>query len=197
VGTDWQFVGLGGFQPGGKIDMFLRSQSTTGPSGSFEIYNISNNNVTNAALLQLAGSALLSGEVQGFGNFSSRGENDMMLREGPGFLVYDIANDQITGKFPLGNAALEWHIGGFGNFSGNPGEYDMILRNINTGGLQVYDISNNQITNSAFMGAVGLDWQFFGFGDFSSRPDETDLIMRNTNTGGLQGSDISNNQHTG
>ena len=195
VGTDWQFAGLGGFQPGSTIDMFLRRQSTTGPSGSFEIYNISNNNVTNAALLGQLG--LLGGEVQGFGNFSSRGENDMMLREGPGFFVYDIANNQITGKFALGNVANEWHIGGFGQFSGNPGEYDMILRNINTGGLQVYDISNNQITNSAFMGAVGLDWQISGFGNFSSRPGETDMIMRNANTGGLLVYDIANNQVTG
>jgi hypothetical protein len=195
VGTDWQFAGLGGFQPGSTIDMFLRRQSTTGPSGSFEIYNISNNNVTNAALLGQLG--LLGGEVQGFGNFSSRGENDMMLREGPGFFVYDIANNQITGKFALGNVANEWHIGGFGQFSGNPGEYDMILRNINTGGLQVYDISNNQITNSAFMGAVGLDWQISGFGNFSSRPGETDMIMRNVNTGGLLVYDIANNQVTG
>ncbi|HET7019491.1 MAG TPA: chitinase [Xanthobacteraceae bacterium] len=195
VGTDWQFAGLGGFQAGNTIDMFLRRQSTTSPAGSFEIYNISNNNVTNAALLGQLG--LLGGEAQGFGNFSSRGENDMMLREGPGFLVYDIANDQITGKFPLGNVALEWHIGGFGQFSGNPGAYDMILRNINTGGLQVYDISNNQITNSAFMGAVGLDWQISGFGNFSSRPGETDMIMRNTNTGGLLVYDIANNQVTG
>jgi hypothetical protein len=196
VGSDWQFVGLGGFQAGDTTDMFLRRQSTTSPpAGSFEIYNISNNNVTNAALLGQLG--LLNGDVQGFGNFSSRGENDMMLREGPGFFVYDIANNQITGKFALGNVALEWHIGGFGQFSGNPGEYDMILRNINTGGLQVYDISNNQITNSAFMGAVGLDWQISGFGNFSSRPGETDMIMRNANTGGLLVYDITNNQVTG
>jgi hypothetical protein len=195
VGTDWQFVGLGGFQAGDTTDMFLRRQSTTDPAGSFEIYNISNNSVTNAALLGQLG--LLGGEVQGFGNFSSRGENDMMLREGPGFFVYDIANNQITGKFALGNVALEWHIGGFGQFSGNAGEYDMILRNINTGGLQVYDISNNQITNSAFMGAVGLDWQISGFGNFSSRPGETDMIMRNSNTGGLLVYDIANNQVTG
>ena len=73
----------------------------------------------------------------------------------------------------------------------------MILRNINTGGLQVYDISNNQITNSAFMGAVGLDWQISGFGNFSSRPGETDMIMRNANTGGLLVYDIANNQVTG
>jgi hypothetical protein len=162
---------------------------------------------------------LLGGEVQGFGNFSSRSENDMMLREGPGFLVYDIANDQITGKFPLGNVALEWHIGGFGNFSGNPGEYDMILRNINTGGLQVYDISNNQITNSAFMGAVGLDWQISGFANNQVTganvlgtvglewqfagvapihgPGTSDLVLRNVNTGQFEVYNIATNQITG
>jgi hypothetical protein len=221
VGTDWQFAGLGGFQAGSTIDMFLRRQSTTGPAGSFEIYNISNNNVTNAALLGQLG--LLGGEVQGFGNFSSRGENDMMLREGPGFFVYDIANNQITGKFALGNVALEWHIGGFGQFSGNPGEYDMILRstvgldweisgfgafssrpgetdmimrNTNTGGLLVYDIANNQVTGATFLGTVGLDWQFAGVGPIHG-PGTSDLVLRNVNTGEFEVYNIANNQITG
>ena len=73
---------------------------------------------------------------------------------------------------------------GFGNFS-SLGETDMLLRNVNTGGLEVYDIRNNQITNAAFMGTVGLNWQFSGIGNFSSR-STSDLLLRNSNTGGLQ-----------
>ena len=46
------------------------------------------------------------------------------------------------------------------------GETDMMLRNVNTGGVEVYDISNNQITSAAFMGTVGLNWQFSGVGNF-------------------------------
>ena len=42
------------------------------------------------------------------------------------------------------------------------GENDMILRNVNTGGVEVYDLSNNQITGAAFMSTVGLNWQIFG-----------------------------------
>jgi hypothetical protein len=193
VGSDWQFVGLGSFQVGGRTDMLLRQQNGSGTTGSFEIYNISNNNIVSAALL-----GQLNGYVQGFGNFSSRGENDVMLRDGAeAFSVVDIANDQITGIAPLGNVGFNWQLGGFGNFSGNPGEYDMLLRDTNTGGLQVYDIANNQIINSSFIGTVGLDWQISGFGNFGSVPGETDIIMRNTNTGGLLVYDIANNRVTG
>ena len=51
---------------------------------------------------------------------------------------------------------------GFGNFS-SFGETDMMLRNVNTCGVEVYDINNNQITGANFMGTVGLDWQLGGF----------------------------------
>jgi uncharacterized repeat protein (TIGR01451 family) len=192
VGSDWQFAGLGSVQTGAGTAMFLRQQDVPGPTGSFEIYNISNNNVISAALL-----GHLNGEIQGIGNFGSRGENDVLLRDGTAFVVADIANDQISGLAPLGTVGLNWQLGGFGNFSGNPGEYDMLLRDMNSGGLQVYDIANDQITNSAFIGTVGLDWQVSGFGGFGSPPGETDMIMRNSSTGALQVYDIANNQITG
>jgi hypothetical protein len=47
VGTDWGFTGLGGFNGTDTTDMLLRSAST----GGFEVYDISNNNITNAAFL--------------------------------------------------------------------------------------------------------------------------------------------------
>ena len=84
---------------------------------------------------------------------------------------------------------------GFGNFS-SLGETDMLLRNVNTGGLEVYDIGTNQITDAAFMGTVGLNWQFSGVGNFSGR-GTSDLLLRNSNTGGLEVYGISNNQITG
>jgi hypothetical protein len=37
---------------------------------------------------------------------------------------------------------LDWQFSGVGNFSGVPGETDLLLRNSHTGGLEVYDISN-------------------------------------------------------
>ena len=72
----------------------------------------------------------------------------------------------------------------------------MLLRNVNTGGLEVYDIRDNQITNAAFMGTVGLNWQFSGIGNFSSR-GTSDMLLRNSSTGGLQVYDIDHNQITG
>src|SRR5689334_24574319 len=72
----------------------------------------------------------------------------------------------------------------------------MMLRNVNTGGVEVYDINNNQIIGANFMGVVGLDWQVGGFGNFSSR-GTSDMILRNMKTGGLEVYDINSNQITG
>src|SRR5262249_25355674 len=72
-GTDWGFVGLGGFFGTDTTDMILRSSRT----GGFEVYDISNNLITGAAFLGAIG---LEWQLMGFGNFSSLGETDMMLR---------------------------------------------------------------------------------------------------------------------
>ena len=73
VGTDWRFVTLAGFFGNDTTDMLLRNAR----SGGFEVYDISNNNITRAAFL---GNVGLDWQVMGFGNFSSFGETDMMLR---------------------------------------------------------------------------------------------------------------------
>jgi hypothetical protein len=191
IGTDWTFVGLGGFLGSDTTDMVSRSAST----GGFEVYDIANNNITSAAFLGTVG---MDWQVMGFGNFSSLGETDMILRNANtgGFEVYDISNNQITNAAFMGTVGLNWQFSGVGNFSGR-GTSDMMLRNSNTGGLEVYDINNNQITGAAFIGTVGVDWQFSGVGNFSGVAGETDLLLRNVNTGGLEVYDINNNQLTG
>jgi hypothetical protein len=128
--------------------MLLRNSKT----GGFEVYDISNNNITNAGFL---GNVGLDWQVMGFGNFSGLGENDMILRNvnTGGVEVYDLSNNQITGAAFMGTVGLNWQFSGVGNFSGL-GESDMLLRNSNTGGLEVYDISGNQITNAAFIGTI-------------------------------------------
>jgi hypothetical protein len=188
VGTDWKFVGLGGFFGNDTTDMLLRNAN----SGGFEVYDISNNQITNAAFL---GNVGLDWQVMGFGNFSSFGENDMILRNANngGVEVYDIRNNQIIGANFMGTVGLDWQFSGIGNFSSR-GTSDMLLRNSNTGGLEVYDIDSNAITGAAFLGTVGLDWQFSGVGNFSGVPGETDLMLRNIHTGGMVIYDISNNQ---
>jgi hypothetical protein len=190
VGTDWRFVGLGGFFGNDTTDMLLRNGNT----GRFEVYDIANNKITNAAFL---GNVGLDWQVMGFGNFSSFGENDMILRNANngGVEVYDIRNNQIIGANFMGAVGLDWQFSGVGNFSGR-GTSDMLLRNSNNGGLEVYDINSNQITGAAFLGTVGVDWQFSGVGNFSGVPGETDLMLRNNKTGGMVIYDINNNQIT-
>jgi hypothetical protein len=205
-GIDWHAVALGSFADGDTTDLLLRNTNASDPNaGAFEVYNIINNNITSGAL---AGTVSLDWWTLGFGNFSSRGETDMLMRNSKtnDVAIYDIKNDQITGSFDLGNIGSDWQvqsglfglgkIAPIGNFSSR-GESDLILRNVNTGELKVWDISNNQVTNTASLGTMTLDWQIVGSGDFSSRPGETDLMLRNVNSNALEVVDISNNQMSG
>jgi hypothetical protein len=143
-----------------------------------------------------------SGRFAGFGDFSGNpGESDMLLRATSGpdagvFEVYDISHNAITSAAALGAVGLEWTVTGFGDFSGNAGESDMLLRNSNTGAFEVYDISHNAITSAAAIGAVGLEWMVAGFGDLSGNANETDMLMRNNNTGAFEYYDISHNMLT-
>src|SRR5262249_8619740 len=113
-----------------------------------------------------------------------------------GLEVYDIANNQITNAAFIGTVGVDWKFSGVGNFSGVPGETDLLLRNSTTGGLEVYDINNNQLTNAAFIGTVGLDWQFAGIAPIHG-PGASDLVLRNVNTGQFEVYDIANNQLAG
>ena len=94
----------------------------------------------------------------------------------------------------MGQVGLEWQVAGFGDFSGNANETDMLMRNTNTGAFEIYDISNNTITSAAAMGQVGLEWQVAGFGPINGA-GASDMLMRNINTGAFEIYDIANNQH--
>jgi hypothetical protein len=91
---------------------------------------------------------------------------------------------------------MDWQFSGVGNFSGMPGETDLLLRNSRTGGLEVYDIANNQLTGAAFIGTVGLDWQFAGIAPIHAS-GASDLVLRNVNTGAFEVYDIAGNQLIG
>jgi hypothetical protein len=150
-------------------------------SGGVEVYDLSNNQITGAAFMGAVG---LNWQFSGVGNFSGRGESDMLLRDANtgGLEVYDIANNAITNAAFIGTIGLDWQFSGVGNFSGIAGETDLLLHNVNTGGLEVYNINNNQLTSAAFIGTVGLDWQFAGVAPVHAA-GASDLLLRNVNTG--------------
>jgi hypothetical protein len=88
------------------------------------------------------------------------------------FEYYDISHNVITAAgalagvtYPMGTVASQWTVAGFGPFSGNANETDMLLRATSgpdAGDFEVYDISHNAITSAAAMGAVGLEWTVAG-----------------------------------
>jgi len=61
------------------------------------------------------GTVGLNWQVAGFGNFSSRGTSDMILRNttNGGLEVYDINSNQITGAAFMGTVGLDWQVAGF------------------------------------------------------------------------------------
>ena len=89
----------------------------------------------------------------------------MLLRnsDNGGLEVYDIANNQITGSFFLGNVGLDWQFAGVASISA-AGASDLVLRN-NLGAFQAYTIAGNNLVGSASLGAPGPDWQL---GDFAA-----------------------------
>jgi len=82
-----------------------------------------------------------------------------------------------TARVLLTGCSQAGQVAGFGNFSNNPGETDMIMRNVNTGAFEIYDIANNQLTSAFSMGAVGLDWQVAGFGPMNGA-GTSDMVLR-------------------
>ena len=144
------------------------------------------------------GTVGLDWQFSGIGNFSGRGQSDMLLRNSNsgGLEVYDIANNAVTNAAFIGTVGLDWQFSGVGNFSGIARETDLLLRNVNTGGLEVYNLNNNQLTGAAFIGTIGLDWQYAGIAPVHA-PGASDLVLRNVNTGAFQVYNIANNQLTG
>jgi hypothetical protein len=108
VGLNWQFSGVGNFSGLGESDMLLRNANT----GGLEVYDIANNQITNAAFIGTVG---LNWQFSGVGNFSGiSGETDMLLRNTNtgGLEVYDINNNQIIGAAFIGTVGLEWQFAG-------------------------------------------------------------------------------------
>jgi hypothetical protein len=186
--------------PAGTTAVMVLRLTSVPPSitdGTYQIYDIGRNSIL--ATFQL-GQVGTDWRFVTLGGFNGTDPTDMLLRNvnTGAFQVYDINSNTIVGSASLGAVGLNWQVTGFGTFGsvGNSGETDMMLRDVNTGGLQIYNIRNNQITGSAFIGTVGLDWQFSGIGNFSGR-GTSDMMLRNSNSGGLQVYNISNNQITG
>ena len=78
------------------------------------------------------------------------------------FEVYDISHGTITSAAEIAVVGPGWVPVGFGNFSGNNNETDMLLRNINDGALEVYDISHNQVTYAGVFANPGVEWHIVG-----------------------------------
>jgi hypothetical protein len=64
----------------------------------------------------------------------------------------------------MGTIGAEWEALGVGDFSGNPGESDLIMRDTQNGAIDVFDIQHNQFVGVHSMSTVGVEWQNLGVG---------------------------------
>src|SRR5262249_17501613 len=109
VGLNWQVVGFGNFSSvPGEGDMLMRNMDI----GFFQVYDISNNQVTGVFGLGAVG---LDWQVAGFGPISRPGASDMVLRNANtgDFEIYNIANNQITRTASMWPIGLGWQVDGF------------------------------------------------------------------------------------
>jgi len=92
VGLDWQILGVGNFSSmPGETDMIMRNKTT----GGLLVYDIANNQITNAVFLGTVG---LEWQFAGVAPVHGPGASDLVLRNvNTGqFEVYNTANNQIS-----------------------------------------------------------------------------------------------------
>jgi hypothetical protein len=109
VGLEWQIIGVGNFSSiPGETDMIMRNTTT----GGLEVYDIANDQITNAAFLGTVG---LDWQFAGVAPVHGPGASDLVLRNvNTGqFEGYNIANNQLTGAALLGTVGLDRQLGGF------------------------------------------------------------------------------------
>src|SRR5207245_3288689 len=84
-------------------DLLLRNSKT----GGFEVYDIGNNNITNAAALGTVG---LDFQVAGFGDFNRDGGTDMILRNrNTGqFELYNIRKDRKSTRLNSSHGSISY-----------------------------------------------------------------------------------------
>jgi hypothetical protein len=191
TGANWVVAGIGDFSGvAGETDLMTRNTT----SGNLAIYDISNNQVTSTTVLTGFGP---NTTVAGFGDFSGvAGETDMMAETNNGngtvtLSIYDMAHNSITsGPDVVAVVGQNWTVVGFGDFSGNPNETDMITRST-SGTFELYDITDNRTVSAQSLGTAGTEWSVVGFGNFSSNPGEIDMMTRDTNNGDIAIYDIA------
>jgi len=95
--------------------------------------------------------------LSGIAPIHASGASDLVLRDvnSGAFEVNDIANNALASAYSMGAVGLEWQVAGFGNFSGQANETDMMMHNTNTGALE----ANNALAGASSAGAVGLNWE--------------------------------------
>jgi hypothetical protein len=86
----------------------LRNSKT----GGLEVYDIANNQLTNAAFIGAVG---LDWQFAGIAPIHAPGASDLVLRNvnTGAFEVYDIAGNTLVGAASLGQVGMDWQLGGF------------------------------------------------------------------------------------
>ena len=163
---------------------------------AFEVYDISNNQITGATFMGTVGLELAGRRLRQF-------QQPRRQRHAPaqhqhrriGGLRHQQQSDHRRRLHGHGRAGLAGRPASAIS-AASPAKPTCCCATPTPAGFEVYDITNNQITGAAFLGTVGLDWQFAGIAPVHAA-GASDLVLRNVNTGAFEVYDIANNQLTG
>jgi hypothetical protein len=101
IGSEWHFAGSGDFDGDHTDDVLWQADN-----GSLLVYDINNNQVTNAPMLETLPADM---HVAGIGDFTGDGTDDLVLRDDGGtFQLQHIDDNLVTSTVTLGPVSNEW-----------------------------------------------------------------------------------------
>jgi hypothetical protein len=160
--------------------MLFRNSST----GAFEAYYISNNNITNAALVGTVGVDWNFAGIGDFDNASSLSE--LMLRNASSgsFELYRVAGGGVLSGSSVAPVGNNFQVKGFGNFSGSS-ETQMIMQDntndASAGQLELYTYQPSTASLAGInVGTVGSNLSIVGCADLLGN-SMTQMVMQQNN----------------
>ena len=190
--SDWngRSSGFGDFSSNaGETDMLMRNSNT----GAFEIYDISNNADHLCGADGPGRSGMAGRGLRRFLDAAQRNRHADAQQQYRRIRALRHQQQHDHSAAPMGQVGLEWPVAGFGDFSSNANETDMLMRNNNTGAIRAlrYQQQHNHFSGADGPSRVGV--AVAGFGPINGA-GASDMLMRNNNTGAFELYDISHNR---
>jgi hypothetical protein len=171
------------------FDMVWRNPST----GQSEAWFIEDGEQVGSAPITLS-LADPSWKIRGIGDFDEDGERDDLFWRNTSSGQNSIWFTELTeagvtpvgGGFMMSLPAMNWEVGGIGDFDGDGFQDDPIWFDKTSNAVSVWFLENGQAESSEFINftsPIGSGWQIVGVGSFDGESAVDDVVWRNVLTG--------------